>query len=349
MADRLPVELWFSIMGYACTDGGSTSRAVALTCRFLHTAVQPLRFHSVALLGASRLYAFASHLRSLTSSTAPSPPITHLLVSVSIRHFGSGAMSDEERTALHAAWDVVITHAAPTLRTLFVHAPPTFDPTSAGHPRAPGAPIFTPPPFPMLEVLALPWFANERDATVAVRLPRLRYVHLASASHSPRLWDGLVRCVPRARRVRLSGVGNTTENARLGAFVRAVLGVRTAKGSLVPAPLRGEVVRVKRGSAEEAQAHEVQIALGELEGVWVQMYRYGVFIPDVARRRAAMVAGLERVMRDCHRKTGSRRMVLVSEGNPAYELEEAMEDWMDWVVGGDGPWRVPKEQVVGST
>lgn len=337
MTDRFPAEIWIEIVTHACTDGGATGRALSLTCRFLHHVVQPLRFHSIALLSAARLHAFSAHLASLTASESPPPPppIAHLLVSVPIRHFGIGAQSAEERAALHAAWAVVLAHAAPTLRTLFVHAPPSFDPASAQY-----APV--PLTFPALTALTVPGL--DVDAA-AGRFPRVHDMHIARAFHAPLLWDPLARSVPRARRVRLSGIANANENAQLGAFLRVLLGVPAPEGPLVPPPLRRDVVRLKRGSAEEAKALEVRKALTELEGVWVQMHHYEALMFDVARRYEAVVAGLERVVWDCERDGRSGRVVWLPDGKPAYEVEEATKDWLDYIAGGDGPWRVPKAQV----
>lgn len=60
--DLLSPELCTKIFSFACTDGGSTGRALCLVSRYVHQTSKPYRFQSIALEGIQQELAFASLL-----------------------------------------------------------------------------------------------------------------------------------------------------------------------------------------------------------------------------------------------------------------------------------------------
>ncbi|PIL33872.1 hypothetical protein GSI_03578 [Ganoderma sinense ZZ0214-1] len=82
--DRLPLETLHQIFELACTDGGYTGCALALTSKFIHDTAQSTRFHSVVLEAEPRrLGAFIAVYQNQYSNAADIRPRTchlHLLL-----------------------------------------------------------------------------------------------------------------------------------------------------------------------------------------------------------------------------------------------------------------------------
>ncbi|KAH9931714.1 uncharacterized protein BXZ73DRAFT_47141 [Epithele typhae] len=72
----LPPELLLYIFSLAATDGGPTSRSLALVSTYIHAASTPVRFHTVALNGhPAQLRTFFSHLDAERARSLDSPPL----------------------------------------------------------------------------------------------------------------------------------------------------------------------------------------------------------------------------------------------------------------------------------
>ncbi|KZT20187.1 hypothetical protein NEOLEDRAFT_1076085, partial [Neolentinus lepideus HHB14362 ss-1] len=60
--DRLPVELWTRICGFACTDDGFTGRSLSLVSKYVYEVSDHCRYQSVALAGIVQMTSFLSLL-----------------------------------------------------------------------------------------------------------------------------------------------------------------------------------------------------------------------------------------------------------------------------------------------
>ncbi|EIW59133.1 uncharacterized protein TRAVEDRAFT_71313 [Trametes versicolor FP-101664 SS1] len=117
--DGYPLEIQMLIFEFACTDGGSAGRALALVSRAVRALSYPYQWNSLAIYGYGQAAGFAKLLYSQQPALGlPHRPVHHLFVS--------------SRPAQHAVdynhfhmphtWPGVVRgilrHAAPTLRTL---------------------------------------------------------------------------------------------------------------------------------------------------------------------------------------------------------------------------------------
>ncbi|KAG5647915.1 hypothetical protein DXG03_007839 [Asterophora parasitica] len=79
MSGKLPVELFFEIFRAACTDDGTTGRALSLVSRYFHGISDEFKLQSVCVVGACQLVAFAEYLAAIP---APSRRVRHLFISI---------------------------------------------------------------------------------------------------------------------------------------------------------------------------------------------------------------------------------------------------------------------------
>lgn len=75
---KCPTEVWLQIFQAACTDDGSTGRAISLVCRFFHEVSREVRLQSITVVGVPQIVACAKMLER-------TPPnfrrVRHLFVS----------------------------------------------------------------------------------------------------------------------------------------------------------------------------------------------------------------------------------------------------------------------------
>ncbi|TFK50791.1 hypothetical protein OE88DRAFT_1725962 [Heliocybe sulcata] len=199
-----------SILHSRC-DGGKTACALRAVCKRLRSAMEPYRFHTVALEWRTQMITFAEVFKA--SSDIAQTSIRHLFV-----------LFDIDFVAKDDAVRKIITRSAPRLRSLFWiinRNPPsvTFN-------------LIYKTRFPRLVHLTL-W---HRDLTARVShspekilYPSLKYLHIASDAMS--FEDGhttvesLVRChVPHTSllNIRLSGVVYKSKSTSLELFANVV-------------------------------------------------------------------------------------------------------------------------------
>lgn len=82
--DRCPVELWSSIFSFACTDGGSTGRSLALAARWTNNLSLPFRLQSISASNIKQIVSLANVLdiahpthRRVRSLVLSNAQITH--------------------------------------------------------------------------------------------------------------------------------------------------------------------------------------------------------------------------------------------------------------------------------
>lgn len=82
--DRCPVELWSSIFSFACTDGGSTGRSLALAARWTNNLSLPFRLQSISATNTKQIVSLANVLdmahpnhRRVRSLVLSNAQITH--------------------------------------------------------------------------------------------------------------------------------------------------------------------------------------------------------------------------------------------------------------------------------
>ncbi|EIN06880.1 hypothetical protein PUNSTDRAFT_136701 [Punctularia strigosozonata HHB-11173 SS5] len=63
--DLCPEEILFAIFSIACTDDGTTGRALSITSRRARRISAPFKYRSLALNGVAQVKAFAKHLRTI--------------------------------------------------------------------------------------------------------------------------------------------------------------------------------------------------------------------------------------------------------------------------------------------
>ncbi|KIK00146.1 hypothetical protein K443DRAFT_617589 [Laccaria amethystina LaAM-08-1] len=153
MIDALPPELWIQILRFACTDDGSTGRAVSLVCRSLHDIGKSVMLNSIAVVHPKQVIRFAAVLASLPPAHRvvrhlfiASPPdqtkkraqsdVKDALKRLILQHERSlelpitgshlkslitFAESDVDNYNILVAFRCILTFAAPHLRTLHVY------------------------------------------------------------------------------------------------------------------------------------------------------------------------------------------------------------------------------------
>lgn len=342
MADKIPIEIWSSIAVLACTDGGRTGRSLSLSCRFLHSVMQPLRLHTVALFGVELLHSFTQCLRlSCLSSPDHPPEIRHLFVAIPIQYWEPRATPKEQIANFNEDIVAVMTHAAPTLRTLTVRDPYTLDiGNSTGMRAGMPLPALDTLHFPALEALTMQWHASPSRTNAHERFPRLTRLHVVRPSMSMQMWEGLMRYAPGVQHLRFSEL---VAKPRVAPFLRTVLDIPFSQPDdlLGPPPLPSEVLRLSVHS-EQPRALEVREKMAQLQSVCLQAFDVYGMEPQEARANyphVGMCAGFRRLARDCSADAMAKRVIMMPDGKPGYELEEALQDWVSMVEGGEGPWR----------
>ena len=153
MIDVLPPELWIQILRFACTDNGSTGRAVSLVCRSLHDIGKSVMLNSISVVAPKQVIRFAAVLASLPPAqrvvrhlfVASAPDQTKkrvqsdvkdALKTLILQHARSPdlpvtgshakslitfAESDVDDDNILVAFRCILTFAAPYLRTLHVY------------------------------------------------------------------------------------------------------------------------------------------------------------------------------------------------------------------------------------
>ncbi|CDO72780.1 hypothetical protein BN946_scf184994.g33 [Trametes cinnabarina] len=136
--DKLHGDIWYAILKYACTDGGQTAAALALTSSTMRTASAPHRFHSLKLTSLAQIGRLLLSVDRIERSRRPSHTARtddghsvlnaqHLLLSFFPENCESLVMEDEQAwETAKGAWDRQFVYlasrlfhlVAPTLQSL---------------------------------------------------------------------------------------------------------------------------------------------------------------------------------------------------------------------------------------
>ncbi|KAI0710743.1 hypothetical protein C8Q76DRAFT_738611 [Earliella scabrosa] len=204
--DTLPLELHAQIFAYACTDDGSTARALSLVSRYVRDVTAPFLYQSLVISGldqmselVARLDAAPPHLRR----------IRHLFLSdwthpeVQKRTVGCSPVDMERYDAERALAIRIIDYAAPTLETLaLVASCPYTAPPLVGH-------LFS-TPLPRLAELSIHGFYP--FPRTSGTLPKLERLHLSGNRNPHGLLQlgALEAACPNLVHLRLSDLAGAT-------------------------------------------------------------------------------------------------------------------------------------------
>ncbi|KAJ7661691.1 hypothetical protein B0H17DRAFT_953615, partial [Mycena rosella] len=64
--ENAPSEIWTEVFAFACTDDGSTGRALSTVSRAVHLISKPLKYQSVCILGPNQLLKLSTVLSALS-------------------------------------------------------------------------------------------------------------------------------------------------------------------------------------------------------------------------------------------------------------------------------------------
>ncbi|KAF9462895.1 hypothetical protein BDZ94DRAFT_1260113 [Collybia nuda] len=122
---KFPIEIWLQIFQLACTDGGSTGRAISRVSRFFHEVSKEVRLQSITVVGVPQIVACALMLER-------TPPnfrrVRHLFVSNCLetpfrrtRTFPTSSRGFWEiDTGACEAFIQILKLVAPTLQTFYL-------------------------------------------------------------------------------------------------------------------------------------------------------------------------------------------------------------------------------------
>lgn len=306
------------IVPYACTDGGYTGRSLSLVSQVMREVVRPVRYHSVSITKDKYLDAFARLIREADSSLN----VHHLFIAIDVETHSPNTLTQERRRSLIASIASLITYTSPTLHSLVCL--PQFDLIPWGtH-------------FPVLTDLTTKFSNLTHDQNLGRRYPSLLRLHLiAQGMLVSSIWQEIVYLGPALTHLRFSGIFRYTY---LPPFLRAFLGLPAKKGDWRFST--GPEAELMPGGSDVLDAAAKASALPDLHSILVQTQRgdwalrnYGTILDyDI------MVEGLRSVADACAQGEGSKKLYLVPEVE-LYTIEDALEDWRDYVSGGEGPWR----------
>lgn len=269
MIDALPPELWIQILRFACTDNGSTGRAISLVCRSLHDIGKSVMLNSIAVVAPKQVIRFAAVLASLPpaqrvvrhllvasppdqSKKRGQPDVKDALKKLIFQHerspelpitgshvkslitFAESAVDDHN---ILVAFRCILTFAAPHLRTLHVYF------TTLNRPY-----ILLPIPLPHLTELAI-YGAFYPNATFSppnpIVFPSLTRLHLA---HYPIHPHDLIPIVlpgtPMLTELHITQILDTTQDVRaVRALIESIDGFTTSAPKFKKLSLRIDVTK----------------------------------------------------------------------------------------------------------
>lgn len=320
---HLPAELWTKIAGLACTDGGLTGCSLSLVSRYMHSAAQPARYHSVLINGDRDADMFASRVDKLS----PTSPIRHLVLYAN--QVDTGAGEEVFRRILH--------HASATLYTLHWYSPLYFE---FFHHIIPSL------TFPALDYLSIPTLTHWQ-ALSSTPFPSLQILHLSYHVERDCVWKTIAQLAPSVSAVSFLLFGKEDLPKFLRVLLRAPEQAAPASGS--PSPNVHDVGNntsssYAPGSAEEIQAKALAARLPRLKRVAV-----ACFLP--ARGADASVQrALDDIAAACADRGDAEGGLYVwrfraGSGDGKHLF---LPDWMAIAEGSDGPWfEAPSKVTVG--
>ena len=341
--NRCPLEVWAYIFQLACTDGGQAGCSLSRVSHTVHDLAQPSRYYSVSLTSAESFVQFATLLVDTLEQT---PVIRHMFVDTPSRlrprsiHY---SMNPRDSAYVLHFWDHLLPVIAPNLFTLFIH---DVDITPFPRPSV---------HFPLLRTLSLSRLGPLPDPrSITQHLPALERLHLTQSYDHPRrprqtadIQRYLPRFLPSITHLRLSALEdtNTTQVMRMiAACMPDCAHLQFCIQSTLSDFPRAAAVAAGSGfvTANAPPSDPALPSLPHLRYVCLQPQFYDILWKGtVWKLRDAQRSYEARAMRheeDCL-DTGSEHARLQIVPGETYSLEMAMEDWLDVVSGGDGPWK----------
>lgn len=332
--EKCPYELLERIAKHACVDGGYTGRSLSLVSRYVRAATKEARYHSIILVGWKRVTAFGR----MRDEAETKPIVRHLLILLNEQKSGDGGtgrrevmkIPKDEAVVLSNIFADLISAVAANLETLAIHGdilrftlfsnPITVD-------------------FPSLTRLSVPRFRpppEPRDRNSTSRFPVLTHLHVCEYKtllHKPlEFWHGLAQYAPSLTHLRLSHVRC---NDSVYGFLQVFLGLP----ALSP---HNAHWMYRPGSQSALEATEITAQLPHLRNVCVQLGASEVRVQEGGWCGTQFNPRTEDALREMAERSeqglGERNLRLVD--GREYTIDQARDDWMDSVNGGDGAWTV---------
>lgn len=309
--DRLPLEMWTAICSHACTDGGKTGCALAITSHYLRAAVLPVQFQSVAINDGKHAARF---LDALTARAPNHRRVLHLFLSnVSKSAEGQPHGWNELRRTLRD----ILTLVAPDLRMLTdIIVPRGLNPHSLPN-----------VPFPALEeltihgsLLSLEVSAHNAEPRDKLWFPSLKFLHYISQCEGVEMYTSRA---PVLTHLRLSGI----------------MGVSTAMQDALHRLLQdGDHNGGHNGDPPDSATDHSPIILSDsLERIIVE--------PDTRLMRFRIAEDRQEALSALKKVDTKRRLVVL--GPETYDASRHVWGvrergyWDERLVGGAGCWHVP--------
>ena len=220
--DRIPLETLHQIFELACTDGGSTGCALALTSKFIREAAQSTRFYSIVLEAETkRLDALIALYQKCPNAEGVRPRTVHLRLSlpprVNTRISSEPTEEDEwdeesededkDEPAPPPQGSLVAAQPPPLQQLLGLVADTLQSLVITKYTFQTGHPLFG-CAFPSLRELTLvlhtnPYTPTAPDSKVLPMLPALTHLHIVAPDMSPLLPTWIAHA-PRVTHLRIS-------------------------------------------------------------------------------------------------------------------------------------------------
>ncbi|KAJ7761061.1 hypothetical protein B0H16DRAFT_1456325 [Mycena metata] len=194
--DAIPPEIWSEIFSCACTDDGSTGRALSTVSRAVHTISKASKYQSICVLGPNQLL----KLFGLLSGLSPcARKVKYLFVAgldecAEFEEAGHGAQTirqfylDTKMDAVGQALEQLLQLVSPNLVALQIHRTKVYRQS-----------VLLEIEFPMLSELTLHGpFKSTIPRPPECLFPNLRSIHIYHFVHQPtRFLEQIVRAAPR--------------------------------------------------------------------------------------------------------------------------------------------------------
>ncbi|KAJ6594403.1 hypothetical protein B0H19DRAFT_1095356, partial [Mycena capillaripes] len=189
--ETIPPEIWTEIFSFACTDDGSTGRALSTVSRAVHIICKPLKYQSICVLRPDQLLKLLGVLFALAPETRK---VRYLFVA-SLDECERGDHSAESGREFHVDSKMdVIEHAlfeilhliSHSLEALHIHRTRIYRPS-----------VLLDMELPVLSDLTLHGPFKSTNLPSAVLFPSLRRIHIHHFVHHPtRFLEQIIHAAP---------------------------------------------------------------------------------------------------------------------------------------------------------
>lgn len=314
---EFPPEIWIQIVGFACTDDGSTGRALSLVSKDLHEITRPMKLQSIAVVGAKQIIRFSAALTKVPATercvrhlfvASPNPQLStpsHRNITFELAtamraltlndaedHPHSRVAIDEE--TISKAFYMILRILSATLVTLHAHF------TFITRPS-----ILVPVPLPSLTDLTLYGPFRSSPLSGSGSFPSIRRLHLGHfLAQADNVFSGISSAAPALTHLYIP---QRAVNLR---HLRIVLGLVTSVSS-----------------------HPPQLP-STLENLFIEI---DPIPPD---RTSSEIRARESLMRNLAEIMQQDRRIFTVEGRPGWiDIPMAERDWLQRIAGQEGRWK----------